>query len=188
MSGTVKIEEAAWILRFRTGDIDAFEWLYNRYAKEMMDLAAGKLVSLEEARDIIHDLLVELWSKREQIQVDQSLRAYLMQAVRFRVIDHLRRNMLHESYRSAMHTSDNDVDNTTSQVIAYKDLDNAVTAELDRMPPRAREIYRLSRQQHMSVNEIATTLNISSQTVKNQLTTVLKQLRFSLKKIMFFLF
>ncbi|QEH43399.1 RNA polymerase sigma-70 factor [Chitinophaga sp. XS-30] len=188
MNGTANIEESAWILRFRTGDMEAFEWLYNRYAKEMMDFAAGKLVSLEEARDIIHDLLVELWAKREQLHVNQSLRAYLMQAVRFRVIDHLRRNMLREDYKEAMHTAEKEIDNTTGQLIVYRDLDNAITAELDRMPPRAREIYRLSRQQHMSVNEIASTLNISSQTVKNQLTTVLKHLRFSLKKLLFFLF
>lgn len=186
MSGKINIEEAEWVRRFREGDILAFEWLYRQYAKEMMDVAAGKLISLEEARDIIHDLLVELWGKRAQLHIEQSLRAYLMKAVRFRVIDHLRRHMLHENYLAAVETSDNDVDNSTGNTLIYKDLDNAVSAELDRLPPRAREIYRLSRQQHMSVNEIASTLNISNQTVKNQLTMVLKQLRFSLKRMFFF--
>ncbi len=188
MSGMRKIEETEWVRRFREGDVQAFEWLYRQYARDMMDTAAGKLISLEEARDIIHDLLVELWARRAQLQVEQSLRAYLLKAVRFRVIDHLRRNMLHDNYLSAVHTSDNDVDDSTGNAIVYKDLDNAVSAELDRLPPRAREIYRLSRQQHMSVNEIASTLNISSQTVKNQLTMALKQLRFSVKKMFFFFF
>lgn len=169
--------------RFQNGDRQAFETIYSRYAYGLVDYAAGKLASLDEARDVVHDLFVELWTRREKVMVSSSLRAYLFTAARYRIIDHIRKNIRKEYYASLTLSLGTDTDYATQDAILHKDLNQQIEAEINNLPPRTREIFRLSRQQHMSVQEIARELQLSDQTVKNQLTTALRKLRIAFNKL-----
>lgn len=178
------VSEDEWITRFRHGDRAAFEFLYRLYAENLITYASRKLSSLEEARDIIHDLFVELWTSREKLAVTHSLQSYLFSATRYRIIDHIRKNSRKAFYARLIHSVKAEEDESTAKEIVYKDLHHIAEEEIDKLSPRAREIFRLSRHQHMSITEIAEKLELSDQTVKNQLTTANKKLRFSLQKIL----
>lgn len=181
--------EEQLLQRFRNGDQEAFAGIYTRYAADLIDFVSAKLASMEEARDLIHDLFVEFWEKREQLHIGSSLRSYLFAAARYRVIDHIRRNIRREYYTGITGQARAGGDNSTSNEILYKDLSEIMDAEIEKLPPRTREIFRLSRYQHLSVNEIARKLSLSDQTVKNQLTSALRKLRPGFEKLAaFFLF
>ena len=66
--------------------------------------------------------------------------------------------------------------------IVAEDLDVQVKKLVNKFPPRLRCVYLLSREEHLSVREIAERLSVSEQTVKNQLTDVLKRLRFEMRR------
>lgn len=167
----------------------AFTEIYSRYAESLAGFASSKLYSLEDSRDIIHDLFVKLWEERKLLKIDRNLEAYLFTIVRYRIIDKIRKNITHEDYLEmvlALHTS---LGSEIEQQIAVKELKQSIRKSLEKLPPRVQEIYHLSREENLSISQIANKLQLSEQTVKNQLTSALKHLRQSiiLKKYFIFL-
>lgn len=158
-------------------DEQAFSEIYGRYAEQLAGFAASKLFSLEDARDIIHDLFVKLWMDRNQLQVNSNLKAYLFTLVRYRIVDKIRKNVTREEYAVMVQALSTIHETTIEQQIAAKELQQNIERSLDDLSPRVKEIYLLSREENLSIPDIARQLQLSEQTVKNQLTVALKHLR-----------
>ncbi len=178
--------------RLRSEDENAFSEIYQLYAASLIGFASSKLYSLEEARDMIHDVFVYLWTERKKIQIHSSLQSYLFAITRNRIIDHIRRNVTRKEYASMLHGLDPDLKTSLETNLEAKDLAKVIEKVVSNLPPRTKEIYRLSRNEFKRISEIAEMLHVSDRTVKNQLTTALKVLKTSLGKlsmiIMIFLF
>ncbi len=166
--------------RLRSDDHDAFSEIYRRYADGLAGFAASKLYSLEDAKDIIHDVFFKLWTERKTSMIDRDLRAYLFKLTRYRIVDKIRKNITREQYADIIQALNDPFDISTEQRFAARELQASIESSLTQLSPRVVEIFRLSREQHLSVAEIAERLQLSERTVKNQLTTALKHLRSSL--------
>jgi len=176
----VLTDDGDLVTLLQTGDETAFAEIYRRYARPLADFAGAKLLSLEDARDIIHDLFVALWEGRKSLSVTGNLSAYLFASARYKIIDRIRKNITREEYaRAVLALSANDV-NSTDQALAAKELQQTLANRISRLSPAVREVYVLSREENLNTREIAVMLNRSEQTVKNQLSTALKHLRQSL--------
>jgi RNA polymerase sigma-70 factor (ECF subfamily) len=171
----------------RSGKERAFATIYEKYASSLVDFTASRVASLEEAKDIIHDIFVCLWEERANIHITHSFRAFLFAAARYRIIDHIRHNMTREKYADKLLALSAIESETVENHLAAKELQQTIEEAVNELPPRVREVYRLSRDKHYSIAEIAAELNISPQTVKNQLTTALSHLRTLVKKLSIFL-
>ena len=171
------------IERLHSGDENAFSEIYQLYAASLIGFASSKLYSLEEARDLIHDIFVYLWTERKKIQIHSSLQSYLFAITRHRIIDHIRRNVTREEYAYMLHRLTLNLENNLERNMEAKDLGMFIEKVVGNLPQRTKEIYQLSRNENKSISEIAVMLNLSDQTVKNQLTTALKFLRTSLGKL-----
>jgi RNA polymerase sigma-70 factor (ECF subfamily) len=180
MSAYTPLTDEQLVALLKKGDQLAFTEIYNRYAPKLAGFAASKLYNIDDARDILHDIFVKLWEGREHLYITATLQSYLFAIVRHRIIDKIRKNITREEYTTAVQSfSDAHTENATQQLEA-KDLQQGIQKSLDELPPRVREIYKLSREQGLSNGEIAEKLQLSEQTVKNQLSTALKHLRKSL--------
>jgi len=175
--------EKELIQSFLSGDEQAFTAIYERYAPSLISYTAARLASLEEARDIIHDLFVHLWEEREALVITHSLKALLFSAVRYRIIDHIRKHMTRRAYAERLRTLQTGWGESDQEEAETRDLHRNLEKAIDELPPRVRQIYRLSRQQHLTIPEIAEELQLSQQTVKNQLTTALSLLRSFLQRL-----
>ena len=175
--------EKELIQSFLSGDEQAFTAIYERYAPSLISYTAARLASLEEARDIIHDLFVHLWEEREALVITHSLKALLFSAVRYRIIDHIRKHMTRRAYAERLQTLQTGWGESDQEEAEARDLHRNLEKAIDELPPRVRQIYRLSRQQHLTIPEIAEELQLSQQTVKNQLTTALSLLRSFLQRL-----
>lgn len=167
----------------KSGDQSAFSALYELYAASLTGYAASKLASLEEARDIIHDLFVYIWEERANITITTSLKSFLFAAVRYRIIDHIRKNITRREYAEMTQRLAADYIAGTEDELAAKDIGQMLELAVNSLPSRTKEIYRLSRHRQLAIKEIASRLQLSEQTVKNQLTTALSYLRISLERI-----
>jgi len=161
----------------------AFAEIYKRYAKSLADFTASKLFNLEDAQDIIHDLFVKLWEDREQLNITSNLKTYLFTITRHRIIDKIRRNITREEYAAMLQSLVNAHQPNVEQQIAAKELQQTIENSLNELSPKVKEIYQLSREENLSIPEIAEKLQLSEQTVKNQLSTALSHLRKSLSGI-----
>ena len=176
------------IILLKKDDQQAFAQIYNRYAESLAGFAASKLYSLDDARDIIQDIFVKLWENRDEVYITSNLKSYLFSIVRHRIIDKIRKNITREEYASMVQSLIVPRYDSADKQVEAKELQQSIEKSLNQLPPRVKEIYKLSRDEGLTNHEIAEKLNLSEQTVKNQLSAALKHLRGSLNNISTFIF
>jgi RNA polymerase sigma-70 factor (family 1) len=165
------------------GDEQSFTEIYRRYAAKLAGFASSKLYNFDDAKDILHDMFVNLWENREQIHITTNLQSYLFGVIRHRIIDKIRKNITREQYALMVQALTASFEESSDRQLEAKELKQIVEQSLDELSPRVREIYRMSRESGLRNREIAEKLNLSEQTVKNQLSMAIKHLRKSVTAI-----
>ncbi len=141
--------------------------------------------SSDAAFEITQDIFVSLWQRRTEIVFNTSLSGYLYASVRYKIIRYINSNRVKEDYYSNFLAYNQlQYDNSNEESVNLRELEVAVEKVIIELPPKCREIFRMSRYQNMSIKEISQKLNISHKTVENQLTKALKHLRISLGEFM----
>lgn len=163
------------------GDIAAFEQIYQLYWSDLYNYAYNIVRNKIVCEEIIQETFFSLWTKREQLQITQSLKAYLFTAVKFQTINYIRSEKVKRDYASSYASFTKPaVDNSNEESIHLSDLKGIIENEVAKLPEKCQQIFRLSRNEHQSIKNIADLMNISHKTVENQLTKALRQLRSSL--------
>jgi RNA polymerase sigma-70 factor (family 1) len=172
-------------MRLRCGDEKAFGEIYTRYADRLYAHIYSRFRSHDISFEIVQEIFVSLWMRRAEIGVHTSLSGYLFTAVRNQMSKRIRHSKIRETYfqefKKFLLTESN---NSNEETVYLHELEDAVERSLKELPERCAEIFRLSRQNHLSIREIAERLGISHKTVENQLTIALKHLRVSLREFM----
>jgi RNA polymerase sigma-70 factor (ECF subfamily) len=188
MTAYNKLTNEQLIILLKKDDQQAFTEIYNRYAKSLAGFAASKLYNLDDAKDILHDLFVKLWENRAQLNINSNLQSYLFSMIRHRIIDKIRKNVTRQEYASMQQSLSAFYQHSIDKQVEARELNLAIQKSLDQLPPRVKEIYKLSREDGLSNHEIAEKLNLSEQTIKNQVSVAIKHLRKSLTSITTFAF
>jgi RNA polymerase sigma-70 factor (family 1) len=159
------------------GNVQAYSELYERYWQSLFETAYWHLYDKAAAKDIVQEVFVYCWQKKEHIQINESVAGYFRAAVRFKVLNHLKSESAREKYQLLAGRALPDITNNTGERMAITDLQASYRRELERLPEKMREVFIDSRDHGLSINEIAQKRAISPQTVKNQLSAALKKLR-----------
>lgn len=173
--------------RMRVGDVLAFELIYRKYASGLFQSAFNILKDTAICEDIIQELFITLWTKRESLAVN-NLKSYLYRATRNNVLMYIRSN------RVLIDIEELEVlcsQASSSDRLHANELKYSLNQSLEQLPEKCRKIFQMSRFQELSHKEIAKELNISVKTVENQIGIALKRLKILLKDftylIVFFL-
>jgi RNA polymerase sigma-70 factor (family 1) len=161
----------------KEGNADAFEQIYERYWEKLYAGAVKRVRSEAEAKDLVQDLFITLWSKRDTIVIQKSLAAYLFTSIRHRVLNYVKSNIVKGDYIEALSRVSDQFDNSADLKVISEDLEWFIDQRINDLSPRVKEVFLLSRNENLSVKEIAEKLNVSDQTVKNQLTKAVRDLR-----------
>ncbi|WP_198172868.1 RNA polymerase sigma-70 factor [Hymenobacter ginkgonis] len=172
--------DEALLEALRADDRGAFAELYERYWYRVFALAYRRLKSRETAEELVQDLFAALWHKRAQHAI-QHPEHYLLAAIQRRIIGYLRAHQVRTAYADYCRTYQRETTQETEQALAAADLTEAYAKALLRLPEQSREIFRLSRLEYFSVQEISLRLNLSSKAVEYHLTKALRLLRGHLK-------
>lgn len=162
-------------------DESAFDEIYRRYWPGMLQSAYNVLKDREAAMDIVQELFIWLWAHRNTVKV-QSLKGYLFSAVKFKVANYIRDGKIRESFFDEIRDTEEPVV-TVEETIEVKELLYVIARFTATLPERCREVFLLSRNEHLSNKEIAVRLGISVKTVENQMTSALRKLRSSLSRL-----
>ena len=158
-----------------------FDFVFHYYYSGLCAYAE-RLVSDESiAEDIVQELFVTLWLKCEQIQITSSLKNYLFTSVKNRSLDYLKREQRKSQKLNHFVEETELPENLSSLWFAEAELQPIVEKSLKKLPPRCREIFKLSRFEGLKNQEIADKLGLSKRTVELQVSNALKQLRIDLK-------
>jgi RNA polymerase sigma factor (sigma-70 family) len=173
-------------LLVKESDTGAFDILYHRTWKELYKSAYLKLKNKPLAKDIVQDVYIDLWNKRE-IKEIKNVEGYLYQAVRFKVIDQFRKK--HNVFEEVENFIEaiGDVEFADSKCLE-KELETLLDGWLEQLPKKRKEIFLLHYKEDKSTSEISDMLNISRKTVQNQLLTTTNMLKHLMHKILFIFF
>lgn len=183
----------SYIKELRGGSHKAFNAIYDMYADKLYSFALAHTKSQETAGDIVQETFLRLWTVRESLSVDGSLQSFLFTIANHRLIDLFRKQInktemeLYIGYREEAGQEENTEAETK---LLYDDFVKTLKLCKKLLTGRQLEIYELSREKGKTIEEISEALNLSEQTVKNQLTTALKKIRGGLLKtnILYLLF
>lgn len=167
----------------REGRHAAFEEIYNRYWKKLYTLAANKLEDFSEAEDIVQQLFVSIWERREELEVVSTLSSYLAVAVKYRVYKALARisKTMHYGDDQANEAALDVLDDSTQQWLEFNEVKQRLSMLVDSLPEKCRLVYQLSREQGLSQKQVAEELDISEKTVKNHMNRAYKTLKTGLR-------
>jgi RNA polymerase sigma-70 factor (ECF subfamily) len=167
----------------QTGSNQAFTALYDRYWKKLFTAAANKLNNLEEAEDIVQQIFVSIWNRREELEIHSSLGSYLSVAVKYRVLKCLnaRFKYKHFSDIAAESVLSELSDDSTQQWLAFQEVNQQLQLLVEALPENCRLVYEMSRIEGRSHKEIAATLELSEKTIEWYITKALKFIRSGLK-------
>jgi len=132
---------------------------------------------------VVQEVFISLWRNKHSIEIKDTLSPYLFTALRYCIIKTIYRKGKKGQYVPLSPDELQCDENFSEELLEYKDLQQAVNREINDLPERMREIYRLSRYENLSAGEIAQRLHISEQTVKNTISATLRKLRLKLSHL-----
>lgn len=164
--------------KVQQSDHVAFGHLFELLWEDMYVFARALLLHEDIAKDVVQDVWINYWERRETIKNDD-IKAYLFQATRFKIYNHFRDNKLSKVHLSAIKELsepaqiEHEYDLSSTKLI----LNNAI----NKLSPSCKRIFQLSRDDGFNNHEISAQLGISSRTVENQLSIALKLIKEDLK-------
>lgn len=169
-----KLSNQKLIKRIAKGDELAFSILFDKYWKSMANSAFKVLKDRDSAHDIVQEIFVDLWSKRQSLSVEH-VSSYLHTAVKYRVINYIQKNKVPMS--SLDFVDEFKMINTTEEYLNLKELDDVLKQSIAELPPQSGRVFRMSRFDYMSNKEIAEKLGLSVRTVENHIAHAIRLIR-----------
>jgi len=169
-----------------------FEEIYLDYFPRLLRFAQEYVANREDAENIIQDVFMALWERRDDIKIHVSLASYLFILIKNRCIDHLRRKKhaelglqrMQEEFTYEQQMKIYSLEALDQTFTSGNDIEQIITRAIESLPPKCREIFILSKMDGKKYREIAQKLNISESTVENQMRIALRKLREQLKDYM----
>lgn len=162
----------------RAGDQQAFSIIFKKYWQHLYRIALAKVQSREVAEEIVQELLVALWEKRNVLLII-NLTHYLNASLKNRCIDHIRKNTTQEKYWQYIKSSFPVMD--VQDEMHTHELEEAIEKGMAGLPEKSRMIFKLNRLEGISNSEIAKRTQLSEKSVEYHITKSLKQLKRHLK-------
>lgn len=129
---------------------------------------------------MIQDLFVDLWGRRESLDVTTSAEVYLFTALRYKIYNYIRAQLVRKAHVDHLLRWSPEVGSPVEDQVYYEELARAVEASVARLPEKYRRVYVLSRQENRTYREIAELLNLPPDTVEKQMSRALQLMRIHL--------
>lgn len=165
---------------------EAFSLLFQTYYTDLVLFCGNFIKDKDSCEDIVQSIFLKLWNDRKNIQIEISLKSYLLKAVRNSCLDEFRHIEIVRQYETEFGSSA--LDNyDTENYILYSDLYAHLSRALEKIPDLYKEAFVLNRFEGLKYREIAEKLNVSERTVEVRVSKTLDLLRKQLKDFFIFL-
>jgi RNA polymerase sigma-70 factor (ECF subfamily) len=173
--------EPALLRQVAEGDEEAFRQLFNAYQRRIYSYAYKVTASREATEDIIQDVFLEIWNMRHRLTEVENFNAYLHRAAHNKVYRNLQRVAKEELVLRHLKTQGAFADEAGKPLLS-KEVAQFIQSLVNKLTPRQREVFLLSREEGLKYEEIAERMGVGFETVKSHLADALKFLRSEIGK------
>jgi RNA polymerase sigma-70 factor (ECF subfamily) len=165
------------VQRLHENDEAAFEYIYHLIHQKIYCFILRYIQDSSHAQELTQRFFIRLWEKRQLLSPDKPLEAQAFVIARNLVIDELRKMAREKSFIEYFWSRRKPTSTLTEETVLFNDLQEHFEAVVESLPQRRREIFKLSRHQGLTYQEIAHELSISPKTVEIQMSKALKVVR-----------
>ena len=175
------IRDAVILEKLYRGKEDALNIIIDDYLSYLLAVGSRYINDRQRVEDLIHDVLLDVWQRREKLQIKTGLKSYLRGALINKCLTEINKkrrepNMDHQTLDFLGLQDDH-----TREVIEANEMEASIKEIIDRLSPKCKEVFFLSRTEGKTHKEIAKQLDISTKTIENHITVALKKIRVGLK-------
>jgi RNA polymerase sigma-70 factor (ECF subfamily) len=160
-----------------------FELLFRKYYPRLCGFANKFIANQQESEEIVQEVFLNIWKKRDQLKLDDQIRPYLFKSVQNLCFNFIEHQKVVDNYYSVIEVvyKNQLEDFNIYESLLYKELQNRVDKAMTSLPEQCRRIFKMSREEGLKYQEIAETLGISVKTVETQMSRALAKLKVELK-------
>ena len=163
------IDDTDLVHRIKYGDKSAYQILFERYAPKIYHFALSYLNNKADAEELVQDVFLKVWEKREILDAAQNVKAYIFKIAINTIYDFIRRKNIESAFNDFARENYETNSNSTWNNIVFEEMKATLKELVSQMPEQRRKVYRLSKEKGLSNEEIAQKLELSKRTVENQL-------------------
>jgi RNA polymerase sigma-70 factor (family 1) len=168
------------IIRVGDDDKQALEQLFRKYYKPLVRFAKEIVKSKDQAEDMVQEVFVKIWDRRQSIHINSQVKSYLYVAVKNHCFNQLklneRKQWLEDGMEDDIRIATTEAHNKLDTIQLEQQIQSAIAA----LPPKCGLIFKMSRFEEKTYKEIAEALELSVKTVENQMGKALTLMRASL--------
>jgi RNA polymerase sigma-70 factor, ECF subfamily len=171
------ISDTEIIRRIRNGDAGQFESLFRSSYVSLVRYARTLIKDHDASEEIVQDLFFRLWQDKEKLNIESSLNGYLFRSVHNRCLHYIEHSRVVERHAEQMLYNQSEYQESPSDILNYKELQEKIAQILERLPERCGKIFTMSRFEGLKYTEIAEKLSVSVKTVEANMGRALKEFR-----------
>jgi RNA polymerase sigma-70 factor (family 1) len=176
------LEDNELVTLLNKGDQIAFEAIYKRYAADLFRYARKNITRKEDCEEIIQDVFTSLWERYESIRI-LSLKYYLLNAVRYKVIRFIQHNKIKSKYAEHYRLFEVVYDSIENEERTPEAVQEMLLKSINDLPGRCQIAIKLRLLENLTNNEIAQRMNITKKTVEVYMLKAFNHFRSSYDKI-----
>ena len=179
---TILLNEREYFVRIADGDEEAFSVIFYHYTARIHPFIKKMTRSEEVTEEIVQDVFMSLWRSKEQLVCIENYTAYIFTIATNKTYNYLKSKARKEKHLNNLAKDQRDFTNNTAESIELHETRELVGQLVRQLPPQKKLIYKLTREEGLSHDQIAVQLRISKNTVKNHLVETLRFLRENLQR------
>lgn len=161
----------------KEGDEHAYAAVFHKYWDKLLVVAGRRLNDQDEAEEVLQDIFLNLWKRRQQLELRVSFDHYFAVALKFEIINRMARQAREASRNEGYTYTHTEVVADASGNFDLELLKSQLEATIQTLPPKCQLVFRMSREAEMTNKEIATDLGITEKAVEKHMSSALKTLR-----------
>ena len=174
---TRSLVEKVLISKLQVGDPNAFSTIFNTYYPDLVIFASRFTHDLNDSEEIVQDTFVTLWTERESIRINNSLKSYFLKTVQNKCIDWYRHKKVIKVHIDSIAKDPPRLTLDTDSYLLYSELNEQIENALNKLPDEIAEAFRMNRHKGLKYQEIADILGVSVRTIEVRIGKALILLR-----------
>lgn len=181
------IEEKILIRELKEGNKSAFTLIFNMYYKNLVVFAGNYVSDKEVCEDFAQNVFLKLWNDRVSLNIETSLRSFLIKSIQNACLDYLRHQKILRNFAEKADLQSFELNLIDPErYTLYSDLQEKLASALDKLPQTYKQVFELNKLEGFKQKEISQMLQISERTVEERMRKALVLLRKHLKDFLIY--